>query len=78
MVIKDLIIKISNDFNNHFVDNALFEANLIVKTVLNLSSLDVVLKGKEAVLDVDLKNVLNATGSITVLYTVWTKKRYKR
>lgn len=57
MVIKDLIIKISNDFNNHFVDNALFEANLIVKTVLNLSSLDVVLKGKEAVLDVDLKKI---------------------
>lgn len=57
MVIKDLIIDITKEFNSHNIENAVFEANLIVKTQLKLSSLDIVLKGQEEVSDRDFEKI---------------------
>ncbi len=62
MVIRDLIFKISEDFNENNIENALFEANLIVKTVLKLSSLDLVLKGQEEVSFEDLSKIEEFSG----------------
>lgn len=57
MVIKELIIGIVKNFNNNNIENAVFEANLIVKHQLKLSSLDIVLKGNEEISADDLKAI---------------------
>lgn len=49
MVIRDVLGETVNMLKKGLIDNALFEANLIVRTVLNLKPIDVVLEGDKNV-----------------------------
>ncbi len=58
MVIKEALQKVISDFKLHNVDNAIFEAHLIFKTVTALSELDLVLRGSENLKPADEAEIL--------------------
>ena len=49
MVIKELISEIVALLKKHNNENPVFEAHLIVRTILNLSPLDIVLQGNDEI-----------------------------
>ncbi len=55
MVIKELIPETSSKLKANSIENYMFEANLIIRTILSLSPLDVVLKGNTAVSEKDVE-----------------------
>ena len=49
MVIRDLLTDCIHALKWNRIDNAIFEANLIVRTVLSLKPIDMVLRGSDVV-----------------------------
>lgn len=57
MVIKELIRKVSDTLKENGSDNPVFEAHLIIRTILSLSPIDVVLKSSEIVSEENISRI---------------------